>query len=356
MEWHVSFIPESNLLHLDHYTEELQQMGVQCLYSPYLPSIPAYLEAHAKSFDLIVFCRVTTAISYLDTVRRATPAAKILFDTVDLHFLREEREARLLDSADLLNKARATPQRELAAMRQADATIVRTDVERDLIHQLESQIRLEVLPLMRPVAGRHAGFESRDLIAFIGSFAHTPNVDAALYFTEQVWPAVAARLPGSRLAIVGADPPENVRRLAGDHIDVPGHVSDLPALLERCRVTVAPLRFGAGQKGKVLTSLSHGVPCVMTSLAAEGMGIVHGENSLVADLPEPMAQAVVDVYSDPQLWLQLSEGGMNLVAQRFSPEEGARRIREIVDRILARPGLTGVRLGASDDGSRVYTE
>jgi glycosyltransferase involved in cell wall biosynthesis len=121
-------------------------------------------------------------------------------------------------------------------------------------------------------------------------------------------------------------------------------------------VTVAPLRFGAGQKGKVLTSLSHGVPCVMTSLAAEGMGIVHGENSLVADLPEPMAQAVVDVYSDPQLWLQLSEGGMNLVAQRFSPEEGARRIREIVDRILARPGLTGVRLGASDDGSRVYTE
>jgi O-antigen biosynthesis protein len=338
MEWHVSFIPESNLLHFGHYTEDLQRMGVECLYAPYLASISSYLETHAKSFDLIVFCRVTTATSYLGLARKAAPAAKILFDTVDLHFLREEREARLLGSATLLEKALATRQREFAVMRQADVTIVRTNVERDLVAQGDPRIRLEVLPLMRPVVGRHAGFKTRDRIAFIGSFGHPPNVDAALYFAERVWPAICERLPGSRLAIVGADPPESVRRLAGDRIGVLGHVSDLQALLERCRVTVAPLRFGAGQKGKVLSSLAHGVPCVMTSLAAEGMGIVQGENGLVADLPEPMAQAVIEVYSNPQLWLRLSEGGLGLVARRFSVESGTRLIGEIAGRLLARPG------------------
>src|SRR5262245_63779359 len=111
---------------------------------------------------------------------------------------------------------------------------------------------------------------------------------------------------------------------------VTGYVEDLGAVLDRLRLTVAPVRYGAGIKNKITTSLSHGVPCVATTVGAEGMGLVDGQEVLIADTPEVLAEAVVRVYTDGVLWNRLSTGGLQFVRTHFSFENGAAILRGLL--------------------------
>ena len=116
--------------------------------------------------------------------------------------------------------------------------------------------------------------------------------------------------------------PEGVRRLAGDRVRAVGYVEDVRQFLESCRLTVAPLRYGAGIKGKVATSLSHGVPVVASSIAIEGMGCEHGIHALVADSVAEWVDAVAMAYTDKELWQRLSENGLDFMRELYSLEAG----------------------------------
>jgi glycosyltransferase involved in cell wall biosynthesis len=163
-------------------------------------------------------------------------------------------------------------------------------------------------------------------------------VDAVDYFVSTIFPALRRSIPGVRFFIVGSNPPDTVQRLACDDVVVTGYVPDISGYLRTARLSVAPLRFGAGVKGKVNTSMAHGLPCVRTSIAAEGMHLVDDENALIADEPAAFIAAVERLYSSHALWTKLPANGLKNVAQHFFVAVVSREI----DRLLADAGLVPV--------------
>lgn len=339
----VTFAPEDNMLYLERYTADLQRIGIECLYGPYVRSLQEHLERHGKDYDAVLLCRVTVAERHLAAIRRYCPQAKILFHTSDLHHLREQRQAELEGSRELMETAAARKEAELGIIRQAHATVVHSTVEKDILDEelgWGDASRIFVFPWAIEVPGSQAPFERRDGIVFIGGYQHLPNVDAVEYFAREIFPLVRRRLPEARFYIVGSQAPASFQALAGNGVQVVGFVEDLGAVLDRCRLSVAPLRYGAGIKGKVAMSMSYGLPCVATPMGAEGMGLVDGNDILVADTPEGFADAVVRLHQDAALWRTLSENGVAVMRARYSLESGRALVREI----LASVGLDGGRL------------
>ena len=183
-------------------------------------------------------------------------------------------------------------------------------------------------PAARPDAP--PGFEARRDLLFVGSFLHPPNPDAVTYFVRELWPELRARLPGVRLRIAGSHQGPDIRRLAGDDIETLGFVKDLRPELDRARIAIAPLRWGAGFKGKVATAMAAGLPNVISPIAAEGMGLVDGETCLIAELGPDFVAAVTRLYNSPELWRSLSANGMRFAGARWSPEQAELRLIDML--------------------------
>lgn len=300
------------------YTEALQRLGIECPHAPYEPSVSRWLREHGRELDLVVLVRARIADRFMPVVRASAPRAKVVLDTVDLHYLREERESAHTGDRLLALKARDTRRRELRAVREADATLVLSEVEREVLERTVPGALVRVLPLLRAIPGRTAPREGRTGVFFVGGFRHRPNVDAVRFLVTEIWPHVRARLPGVVLHVVGSAMPDELRVLAADDVVMHGQVAELAPHYARCRLSVAPLRYGAGLKGKVAESLSHGVPCVSTSVGVEGSGLVSDRHVLVADAPEAFADAIVRLHSDDELWERLSADGLEFVDAAYS--------------------------------------
>jgi GT2 family glycosyltransferase/glycosyltransferase involved in cell wall biosynthesis/SAM-dependent methyltransferase len=340
LAWKVSFIPEDNFLFLDGYTTDLQRMGVECHYAPHTTNVEAHLRQHGDLYDLVLIFRFAAARRHLEAVRRWCPTAKVVVHTSDLHYLRETREAELRGDAALLERAERTRQEELALIQQVDAAIVHSPVEQALLRAQCHDARVCLFGWAIEVPGTTVPVDGRRDLVFLGGYQHAPNVDAVLFFVQAVMPLIRTRLPGVRFHAVGSNPPECLCALASADVIVTGYVPDLRDQLDRMRVAVAPLRYGAGIKGKVVTTMSHGVPGVITSVAAEGLGLIDGEHTLVADSPEAIADAVATLYNAPDVWTRMSQAGLALVEARFGFEGGVPIVRGLLDAIDLRPPLT----------------
>ena len=334
----VTFIPSDNLLHAGRYTADLQRRGVECLYFPYIKSVDEYLQQRGKDLDLVILYRCPIAARHIDAVRRLAPQAKVLFNTVDLHFLREQRQAELAKSDALLRQAKEREEQELGIMRKADATILLNDREVELIARLAPEVKTYMLPLIQDVPGCRTPFAERRDIVFVGGFNHPPNLDAVKFFCTEIFPHVRLRLPQVRFVVVGSNVPAQVQEFAGEGVEIRGFVPDLADVFERYRISVAPLRIGAGMKGKIVASLSYGVPCVATSIGAEGMRLTHGEHVLIADDPAAFAEAVCAVYQDAAQWQALSHAGVLFARGHFSPEAVGGKIAAMLDELGLRGG------------------
>ena len=326
---HVVFLPANRSADGD-YTRALQQLGVECWHAPHAARLPTWAREHGPRFDVVLVSRHYVASEFFPLLRRHAPQARLLFDTVDLHYLRERRAAELSGDAAGLRAAAATRARELALIRQADATLVVSEVERQLLAEDAPSARVRVLSNLHEVAPAGSGPEARADLLFVGGFRHPPNGDAVRWFVHDVFPAIRAQLPDVALHCIGGDVPEDIARLAevpGVHVH--GHVPDLAPWLARCRVSVAPLRYGAGVKGKVNHAMAHGLPVVATAAAVEGMHLRDGEDALVADDAPAFAAAVVQLYRDAALWATLAENGRRNVAMHFSADAARAVVREL---------------------------
>ncbi len=254
----------------------------------------------------------------LPVLREYAPRARLIFDTVDLHYLREQRAAELAHDTELLRLASETKAKELRLVRSADVTLVVSAVEQAMLKREAPAARIEVLSNVHQAPAACAAYEGRKDLCFVGGFQHPPNVDAVRWFVQEIWPAIAQALPEVRCHIIGSRVPEEIAALADQRVLVHGFVAELEPYLDGCRVSVAPLRYGAGVKGKVNQAMAHGLPVVATSVAVEGLQLEAGREALVADTPAAFAAAVVKLYQDPDLWQRLCEGGRANVAQHFS--------------------------------------
>lgn len=270
-------------------------------------------------FDAVLVYRFSVLSQVYDVLRKRLPLARIIFHNVDLHYLREQREAELRQDHALLFAAKITQSTELEAIAKSDCNIVHTAVEAAIIREQLPIDNIIEFPYISELHRTGRRFDDRRDIMFLGGFAHAPNADGILDFHKNVWPKIVSKLPNeAQLLIVGADPTKEVLALAGERINVTGYVEELEPWFDRARVFVAPLRFGAGIKGKLIQSLSFGVPSVATSVAAEGIGLTSGREAIVADNADEFASAVVELYGDPKKWGELQNAGFDFVEKNYS--------------------------------------
>jgi len=328
---HVSLLPD-NMAVFEPYLQDLQSIGIEVGYPPYYHSVAEYLEQHGQEFKLVIISRADVADRHMATVRCHAPQAQVVFDTVDLHFLREERQAHLDQNPALHAAVARRKEQELRLAREADLTLVVSPIEKDVLEkECHNEIDVRIMPTIYPAAVTNPpGFEGRKDLVFIGGFDHAPNIDAVLYFAREIFPRVRERIPGVVFQVIGPDPISEIRQLASPSIQILGFVADVKPIFDRARVSVAPIRFGAGVKGKVNQSMSLGVPTVVTSIAAEGMYLIHEGNAMIADDPDRFADAVVRLCTSRELWERVSTNGLHSLKEHFSVEAAAKPIDELL--------------------------
>ncbi|KAF0652689.1 glycosyltransferase [Cyanobium sp. Copco_Reservoir_LC18] len=338
--WKVTLVP-LNLAWLASYSQELQRRGVEVLHAPFALSLAQVLAERGAEFDLIYLTRYTVAAAALPLVRRHAPQARLLFCNADLHHLRQLRASRAEGlegeaARRALDAVEEVKRQELAVMRQVDLTFSYSDVERAVI-EAETLGEAATAPCPWVVQGPEAPapLEGRSGLAFLGSYGHPPNRDAVEAFLVQVWPLLLQRRPELRLHLYGSglDGALAARWSAEPRVVVEGWVADPATVYGRHRVFVAPLRSGAGLKGKVVAAAAHGIPQVLSPLAAEATGLRHGQEVLVARSPDDWCQAVLHLVDDDGAWRAMGAAAFAYARATWSRDNGLALMADALDRL-----------------------
>jgi GT2 family glycosyltransferase len=317
------------------YLKPLESDGISVFYPGFAKAV------HNQKLDLeaifrdnefsFVFCEVyDVAEQYMEMIRKLAPSSKLIVDTFDVHFLREMREAELRKDSELLCQAEATKYRELEVYRRADLVITVTQEDKNALLQADKNLNVGVISNIHALPEYVVGRQERSHLLFVGGFSHEPNVDAMLYFCKEVFPLVRASLPEIKLWVVGSAPPAEIIALGSDSVVVTGYVPYIAPYLQSALVSIAPLRYGSGMKGKIGEAMACGVPVVTTSVGAEGMDLRDQVDVMIADSAEEFADHIVRLNKEPELWEKLARNGQLRVQEEWSPEEVDRRLQHLL--------------------------
>lgn len=317
------------------YANRVKDLGVELVTSDPIAAV------HAADYDIVLFEFYFSAEHYLGKLRRRLPKALMVIDTVDVHFNRLESKARLTGDLQDRREAEEVKAAELHNYRAADALIVVSTDEKVVLSKNAIDVPQYTIPNFHvvPALDSRKSCGTAPELLFIGSFAHAPNVDAIVFFCRDVFPMVQQKLPLARLTIVGGHAPPEVRALASDSITVMGYVEDLAPVFARCHVSVAPLRYGGGVKGKVGEAMAEGLPLVTTTVGAEGLNVTDGIEMLIADEPSQFASNIVKLANDPALYARVRLAAWLHVENSMSVEKvGAQALAvfEKIGRLTAR--------------------
>jgi glycosyltransferase involved in cell wall biosynthesis len=324
------------------YQDALSQAGVRVTELEPLRAMRRF------RFDAVLFEFYTSAVRFLHDARLVQWPAITIVDSVDVAFHRLLAKARVTGSAGDLRRAEEVRRYEMAAYRDADHVIAVTEQDRTILLAEEPALSVGVVPnihAIHPLEDENP--RKPDSLVFVGGFRFDPNADAMLYFCREVMPLIWRQVPAATLRIIGDSPPEAVRKLACDRIEVTGYVPDVHPYLRSSRVSVAPLRYGGGMKGKIGEAMAAGLPVVTTSTGIEGFGLTPGKDVLVADSPEQFASAVVGLLAEPAAYEAVRRAGRDFIAARFSPEAVEARLLAFFDQAAStppRPLSSGERL------------
>lgn len=282
---------------------------------------------------LVVFDRFITEEQFSWRVRQVLPSAIRVLDTIDLHFLRKAREARLssgLGPPELLSEDFHSEDalRELSSIYRSDLSLIVSSAEDKLLRDRLSVPRdlLLLCRLTYPLPShRVPSFAERSHFVIIGNFNHPPNADCVQFTREYLWPALRHRLASAGVAdaemhLYGAYPSAQISRLdnAGTRFRVKGWTADAVSTLAKYRVNLAPLRFGAGIKGKVADGWVAGTPCVGTSIASEGMHDALPFGGAVANEVSEFVESAARLYTDEAAWCTAQEYAVRILAEFYS--------------------------------------
>ena len=323
----VTFVA-NNLLADEPYCQALRDEGIEVLHAPYVQSMSDYLRAKGDLYDVVVLCRHYIAIGLVDLLRECHPKTKVWFDTIDLHYLRLRRQYELDRKSATRDLAEHAYQEESQVIAKSHLTIVVSEVEVATLADEMPSAQVALISNVHDVGETKTPFEGRQGILFVGGFQHPPNIDAVEYYGNEIWPLVRAARPEAETVIIGSRMPDSLKKWGEQQgLTMLGFVEDLTPHYEQCRLAIAPLRYGAGVKGKVNQALSFGLPVVGSPAAVEGMGLVHGEHVLSASSPRAFADAILAVYDDAELWQSLSDNGRASLEGRFTSQVAASALR-----------------------------
>lgn len=312
MGFSITFIASTEYFFNDEYRRNLEKNSVHCVDYYKFTSVEDFILKNGHKYDIFLLSRVHAGGNYFEYAKFVAPNSKFIFNTVDLHHIREDRDAKINNNKETASSV-WTKNREFSLCRQSDATIVVSSTEKEILSRHCPNAKIYFVPLLRKISGRTNEYQHRKDIAFVGNFNHKPNVDALIYFFNEIWPLVKEKQNNIRIIIIGPDAPDEILKFTNEDIIFLGHVKDLETALSNIRLTIAPLRFGAGAKGKVISSLACGVPCICTSLAVEGMDFIVNQDIIVADNINDFAFAIMDTYNDKAKWNRFSDAGLRAV-------------------------------------------
>lgn len=314
------------------------------------PSTDSSLSALNPS--LVIFDRFVMEEQFGWRARSHWPLAREVVDTQDLHSLRRARErcGALVPTAEEFGEDLL---RELSSILRAGAALVVSPFERDLLVNrfgLEPE-RVACVPFSATVSATIAGFDDRNGFCFLGNFRHPPNLDSVAWILDEHWPRIRARLPRAELHLYGAYPPAQISFHKGkDGVFAHGPVMDHRAALSSHRCLLAPLRFGAGIKGKVMESWASGTAVAGTAVTFEGMGSA----GLSAEAPETLAVMACEAHESETAWTTESARGLAEVAARFSPEKVRSAFLAFLEQGPRGPSLTGQMLRHHSNNATKY--
>lgn len=301
--------------------------------------------------ELVVFDRFFTEEQFAWRVEKICPTAVRVLDTCDLHSLREARQQLLKEqlqqhsrwqAPNMQQIAQAMRQsdlaiREIAAILRCDLSLMISDVEMQLLENVfavpPSILHLNRLMLLPQKSHIRRSYDERHDFVTIGNFRHAPNWDAVLWLKQVIWPALRKRLPTAQLKVYGAYPPPKAMQLHSerDGFQVLGWAENAQKVMANARVCLAPLRFGAGIKGKLADAMLAGTPSVTTSVGAEAMDEDGAWPGVVSDDVDTFVQGAIDLYQDRERWSQAQEVGDNTLTLLFDRE---RDQQELINRIV----------------------
>lgn len=330
LNWQVIFSAEARTRE-EPYHRTLVNMGVWVLHRPVFHKRSTHvIRQVAPLVDIAWVCRPQMNRRYGPLMKRLD--IRWINDTVDIHFVREERALKVgaMDSAKAEKVARRK-QQELSLFRAADEVIVVTQTEAELLGKYGVKHVTVVPNIHYPEAQEFPSFGQRQHICFIGGYRHLPNVDAAKWLVDEIMPLVWKQMPSLEVYLLGSLPPEPVISLRSERVHVPGYLPDVSAYFLSTRIFVAPLRFGAGMKGKIGQSFEFGLPVITTDIGAEGMSLSDRKHYLRANTAEEFAAAILELYDSQPVWEELAKGGFEALVP-YSPE----RVKDILGSVLKR--------------------
>jgi glycosyltransferase involved in cell wall biosynthesis len=284
--------------------------------------------------DIVLFDRFMVEEQFGWRVAKECPNALRILDTEDLHCLRSARqialkEEREFNTTDLFSD---TSKREVASILRCDLTLIISTYEMQIlteIFKVDSTLLLYLPFFLNPISNEEIStkktFEERNDFAFIGNFLHEPNWDAVKFLKEAIWPLIKKELPDSKINIYGAYPSQKVTQLHNEKegFIIKGRAKSASEVIENAKVTIVPLRFGAGIKGKLVEAMQCGTPSVTTSIGAESM---HGNlawSGFIANEPTEIAKKAIELYTSKSTWLEAQIKGIAILNSIYSKKENS---------------------------------
>ena len=285
----------------------LRDLGVRVIEG----SLAEYLERPEISIDVAVISRPNNVPLALDLIRRTQPTATVIMDHEALYHRRLTRQAAMADDAEkrdeLTREAAKMRAQEDAAAAAVDFNVCISQEEADYIRSVPDAAPVMMLEPRAPATvPTPASLEGRRDMLFVAGWmagAGSPNVDAIVWFVDNVMPRIRATVPWARVRVTGSSPPRRVRTLASDAVQICGYVDDLSIAYGAARAVIAPIRVGAGVKIKTVEALEYGVPTVATVVGAEGIELGgHTDALVVTDDADEYADALVALLTDSASW------------------------------------------------------
>ena len=332
--YEVSFVAARALDAADKLKALADAEGITVFGAPFYYSVEDVLKRQAGTFDAVYLHRIINARAYLALVQIHHPKARIIYSVADLHHVRLARQGEIQQRPELVAHSRAVAFTEFAAAAQAHAVITHSPVEAKLLGERVLANKVHVVPWTVPVRPCAVPFADRAGLAVVSQFGHPPNPDSVYWLTRHVMPLIWEQDPLFRCLIAGYGWAPDSLPNRDERVEIVGPVDDLMEVFSRVRLTVAPLRFGAGIKGKVLESFAAGIPCVMSAVAAEGINLPPVLQALVAGNAEEMARIILNLQGDEDANAAAAQAGLALVAAESSEE----RVLEAMTAILPKAG------------------
>ncbi|MEM9276415.1 MAG: tetratricopeptide repeat protein [Cyanobacteria bacterium P01_F01_bin.143] len=337
LNYHVIFVADNGVKE-EPYVAMLHDLQIEAIYTQqgYGTAILEQIQERLDFVDIAWICHPDNYEKYATLIRQHEQI-KLVYDTIDLHYLRLKRRQELSPDSSSLEETRQwirMQSLELQASHEADVTVTISSVEQDILQQQKVENLVVIPNLHLPYTGEQPSFEGRKGLLFIGSYDHPPNLDAVNWLCQEIMPLVWEKLPELTVTLLGSNPTEEVKALAKDQrVAVPGYIADVTTYFLAHRVFVAPLRFGAGMKGKIGQSLEYSLPIVSTSVGTEGMSLVNETHVLEVNTAQKFAAQIIRLYQDEKLWHQLASNSQHAISS-YEPQVVKQTLSQVIQQLL----------------------